>query len=73
MIIHAVIAGLGVPVPRKNTWTGILDSTAWCDDCNFNLQARNATGTAAKHADAHEDHTVHVEQVTSITYNKKDE
>jgi hypothetical protein len=58
---------------RKNTYTGILGVHAWCEDeaCGWKTEAKNALGTAARHADAHPDHEVHVEQVLGITYNRR--
>lgn len=58
---------------RKNTYTGILGCEARCEDCEWETSARNALGNAARHADAHPDHTVHAEQTLGITYNRKSE
>lgn len=56
---------------RKNSYTGILGCHAECEDCDFKVESKNALGTAARHADAHPDHTVHVEQVLGVTYNRR--
>lgn len=58
---------------RKNTYTGIMGVQAWCEgrDCGWSSEARNALGNAARHADAHPDHEVHVEQTLGITYNRR--
>jgi hypothetical protein len=56
---------------RTNTFTGILGAQAECVDCGWTTFANNALGNAARHADAHPDHTVHVEQTLGVTYNKK--
>lgn len=56
---------------RKNTYTGILGCLAECEDCGWSLEAKNALANAARHADAHPDHTVHVEQILGVTYNRK--
>lgn len=58
---------------RRNTYTGILGVHAWCDgrDCGWTLEAKNALAVAARHADAHPDHEVHVEQVLGVTYNRR--
>lgn len=56
---------------RTNTYTGILGCTAECLDCGWTSEAKNALGNAARHADAHPDHTVQVEQTLGVTYNRK--
>lgn len=56
---------------RRNTFTGILGCHAECEDCPWKQEATNALGSAARHADAHPDHTVHVEQTLGVTYNRK--
>lgn len=56
---------------RRNTRTGILGASAECWDCGWKLEARNALACAARHADAHPDHTVTVEQTLGVTYNSK--
>jgi hypothetical protein len=58
---------------RKNTYTGILGVQAWCHDesCGWTSEARNALANAARHADAHPDHEVAVEQTLGITYNRR--
>lgn len=56
---------------RRNTYTGIAHAQAECQDCPFKVYTRNSLGLAARHADAHPDHTVHAEQVLGVTYNKK--
>lgn len=56
---------------RRNTYTGVLDVQADCRDCDWSSEARNALANAARHADAHPDHEVNVEQVLGVTYNRK--
>lgn len=56
---------------RVNTYTGMLDAHAWCEDCRFEQDERNAVGLAAQHADRHPDHEVHAEQTIGVTYNRK--
>lgn len=56
---------------RRNTYTGILGCHAWCEDCPWAQESSNALGSAARHADAHPDHEVQVEQVLGVTYNRK--
>lgn len=56
---------------RKSTHTGILGCQAWCEDCGWKLEATNALGNGAIHADKYPEHTVHVEQTLGVTYNMK--
>ncbi len=63
---------LPYPGYQRTTHSGLLGSQAWCDDCPWSLEARNALGSAATHADTY-GHTVHAEQTNGITYNKKQE
>jgi hypothetical protein len=49
----------------------MLDAHAWCEDCRFEQDERNAMGLAAQHADRHPDHEVHAEQTIGVTYNRK--
>jgi hypothetical protein len=56
---------------RINTFTGISACFAECEDCGWSLEAKNALGNAAIHADKNPTHTVHVEQVLGVTYNRK--
>lgn len=58
---------------RKNTYSGLLDVRAWCDDCGFEQLERNAVGLAAIHADRNPEHTVHAESTIGVTYNRKPE
>lgn len=55
---------------RRTTHTGILGIVAECRDCGWVSEAKNATGNAARHADA-TGHEVHVVQTVGITYNRK--
>jgi hypothetical protein len=54
---------------RKSTHTGIAHAQAECLNCTFKVYTRNSLGLAARHADAHPDHEVHVEQGLSVIYN----
>jgi hypothetical protein len=58
---------------RRNTSRGLLGVQAECYDCPWRSEARNAMGNAARHADAHPDHTVNVEQTIGVTYNRKEQ
>jgi hypothetical protein len=58
---------------RLNTYTGLTDARAECDDCDFHVVSRNSLGLAAQHADRHPDHTVRAEQIISVLYNKKND
>jgi hypothetical protein len=57
---------------RRNTYTGVLGVTAQCHDCGWYTEALNGLANAARHADAHPDHEVSVEQTIGVTYNRKD-
>jgi hypothetical protein len=57
---------------RRNTYTGLFEASAKCQDCSFEVFSRNSIGLAAQHADRHPDHEVQAQQVIGITYNRKD-
>lgn len=56
---------------QRTTHSGLLGSQAWCEDCPWRLEARNAMGSGARHADTY-GHTVRVEQTTGVVYNRKE-
>lgn len=52
----------------RHTFTGISHAQANCYDCGWQtFSYKNALANAARHHDAY-GHTVHVEQVLSVTY-----
>lgn len=64
-----------IPRPEgyvRTTHTGLAGASAECMDCAWELEARNALGSAARHADTY-GHTVHVKQTNTVIYNKKTE
>lgn len=60
------------PLPNlQNTYTGILECTAECDECEFHATNRkNAMAIGNIHART-TGHQVRVQQVLGVTYNKK--
>lgn len=48
--------------------SGIVSCRYDCDDCDFEGDAKNGVGLAAQHKEAYPDHTVRVEQVTTMTW-----
>lgn len=56
----------------RTTHSGVLGVVAECRDCDWESEAKNALGNAAQHADR-TGHTVHVEQMIGVTYNRKEE
>ena len=52
-------------------WTTKPDYLASCEDCGWELHGHNALGVAARHHDA-TGHTVHVEVVRSVVYEKRE-
>lgn len=59
--------------PVANTYTGVLDCTAECDECEFTADNRkNAMAVGNLHA-RRTGHQVRIEQTLSVMYNKKDD
>ncbi len=56
--------------PVRNTYTGLTGTNCHCEDCGWESYARNGLGQANQHA-RRTGHTVHIEQIVSITYNRK--
>lgn len=57
--------------PVRNTYRGVTDAGAWCDDCPWTAQGRNALGLGNQHA-RRTGHTVLCDETWTVTYNKKD-
>lgn len=51
----------------RHTYSGLLAVRAWCDNCGWASEARNAQGLAAQHCDKYE-HSTHVESTLGVAY-----
>lgn len=62
------------PAPDlKNRYSGVVHAQAECEDCDWTASERkNALANGSLHA-RRTGHTVQCEQVTAVTYNKKEE
>jgi hypothetical protein len=54
----------------RPTRSGIVDGQAWCRQCGWSTEGKNALGNAAQHADR-TSHEVQAELTRVVIYNPK--